>query len=82
MLTRQNNSNIGNYRNESVISGTIFFHNPGFSIVFNRSSFIAMYLHPGKTEMDLREKSEKNKVTEITALLRYWPILEIIGGKA
>ena len=39
-----------------------------------------MYLLPVKTEIDYHDGLKIN-VTEITDLLRYWPILEILGKK-
>ena len=42
---------------------------------FNRSPIIAMYLLPCKTQMDFRDRREKNKVPKIADLLRYCPML-------
>ena len=84
MLSPPKISNIDQYHNKSVISGTLqSFHNIGHSIILqHRSSCIAMYLLPVKTEMDFRDRGEKNDVPEITDLLQYWPMLEFFGGKA
>jgi hypothetical protein len=43
MLSRQRNSNIGQYRSISVISGTLFFQNHGLRLFTITHPFIAMY---------------------------------------
>ena len=58
-----------------------FFHNLEPSIICSRLSYILTFKLV-KTEIDFRDRREKKYVPEITDLLRYWPMLEICGGKA
>ena len=78
MFFSANNFLIGQYRNISVIFGT-FSYVIWYSIICNRSSFIAMYFLPIKREMGFRDNREGNNVPEITDLLRYLLMLEILN---
>ena len=44
--------NISQHRNKSVISGTLFFHNLGHSVICTFSSFFGLYLIQIKTGLD------------------------------
>ena len=62
----------------SVTSGTLFFHNLGHCIR-SRSSFIAMYLLPVKTEMEFRDRREQKErsgnnriITVLADVTNFW----------
>ena len=72
----------GQYHNESVISGMLFYHNPGHSIICLCSSFIIMYLPLVKTGMDLRNKHKKIMFGNDQFIMILADVWEIFGREA
>ena len=50
--------------------------------LFANAHLLSLYTYFRLKEMRLSRQKRKNNVPEITDLLRYWPMLEIFGGKA
>ena len=59
----------------------LHFHKLGNLIICNHSSIIDVYLILVKTGIDFLRQTRKNNNPEINDLLRYWPLLEMFGGK-
>ena len=79
--------NIGQYRYKLVISGMLFFHNLEYMVICNCTSFIAMYLHPVRTEIYFCSRHKKCFVQKNIQFIMILPDVrnfwrEIIKGLA